>query len=354
MHTPLGSTRDISKMKHLYRFRTINSLFKFKELENQEIYFASPDQLNDPMEGFKDMIWCGDQVVWANLLKHYLLCLDDFFVLFLISNSSKDQKFQLSESKINIFKTKECFENSNQIDIYKEICNLFFSSQEIADFPKFLASRIKPIRKNELSIYLQSLHLHALNAIFSAYEKYAGIKNVLNGYELEAINLDGLSQINIIEENHSNAEDWAEKFFTFSGMILGEIGLITQFNHDNIKNNEMQFFSWFPKAYVKELEKLTYPNWYVACFMENDHNPSMWSHYADKHKGVCLKFKINSIDEKFFIRLSQTLNWDGRETKPTTHCHDNLFYKISNYTKVTRYSSPNFERMSNTACFNVP
>ncbi|WP_156829920.1 hypothetical protein [Methylovulum miyakonense] len=27
---------------------------------------------------------------------------------------------------------------------------------------------------------------------------------------------------------------------------------------------------------------------------------------------------------------------------------------ISNYTKVTRYSSPNFERMSNTACFNVP
>jgi hypothetical protein len=26
------------------------------------------------MEGFKDMFWLGDKIVWMNLLKHYLLC----------------------------------------------------------------------------------------------------------------------------------------------------------------------------------------------------------------------------------------------------------------------------------------
>jgi hypothetical protein len=44
----------------------------FRELENQEIYFASPQKLNDPMEGFKDIFWRGDEIIWANLLRHYL------------------------------------------------------------------------------------------------------------------------------------------------------------------------------------------------------------------------------------------------------------------------------------------
>ena len=61
---------------HLFRFRPIRALLDgFHELENEEIYFASPEQLNDPMEGFKDIFWRGDGIVWTNLLRHYLLCL---------------------------------------------------------------------------------------------------------------------------------------------------------------------------------------------------------------------------------------------------------------------------------------
>lgn len=39
--------------KLFYRFRKTQNIFDFKELENQEIYFASNEELNDPMEGFK-------------------------------------------------------------------------------------------------------------------------------------------------------------------------------------------------------------------------------------------------------------------------------------------------------------
>jgi hypothetical protein len=36
----------------LYRFRPLRRLLDQNELLNQEIFFASPDNLNDPMEGF--------------------------------------------------------------------------------------------------------------------------------------------------------------------------------------------------------------------------------------------------------------------------------------------------------------
>src|ERR1700677_2508651 len=63
-------------ISHLYRFRPISAVLdKYAELAKQEIYFSPPEELNDPMEGYKDVFWLGDRIVWRNLLRHYLLCL---------------------------------------------------------------------------------------------------------------------------------------------------------------------------------------------------------------------------------------------------------------------------------------
>lgn len=186
----------------MYRFRKIESLLEYKELEEQEIYFASPDKLNDPMEGFNDMFWSGDEVVWKNLLKHYLLCLNHFWGTFLRFETTNDEKRELTESDILILKIKENLETSNEIKLYEEICKIFFANETISKFPSFLASRKNPIRRNELSFHLKSLHLHALNAIFSAYEKHAGIKNIFQENKLKDIDLESLSQINRLEEEH--------------------------------------------------------------------------------------------------------------------------------------------------------
>jgi hypothetical protein len=77
MRHAFSSPRCGSKMiSHLYRFRsTLAVLDGFEELNKQEIYFSPPDQLNDPMEGYKDVFWSGDRIVWQNLLRHYVLCL---------------------------------------------------------------------------------------------------------------------------------------------------------------------------------------------------------------------------------------------------------------------------------------
>jgi hypothetical protein len=60
---------------YLYKFRPTKSLFEFKELEEQEFYFATLKELNDPMEGYKNIFLEGDEIVWRNFLRHYLLCL---------------------------------------------------------------------------------------------------------------------------------------------------------------------------------------------------------------------------------------------------------------------------------------
>ena len=46
-----------------YRFRSMKYLLgeKYQELERRSIYFANPDKLNDPMEGFRDIVWDGDK-----------------------------------------------------------------------------------------------------------------------------------------------------------------------------------------------------------------------------------------------------------------------------------------------------
>src|SRR5258706_3435777 len=60
----------------LYRFRPAGAVLdKYEELARQEIYFSPPEELNDPMEGYKDVFWLGDRIIWRNLLRHYLLCL---------------------------------------------------------------------------------------------------------------------------------------------------------------------------------------------------------------------------------------------------------------------------------------
>ena len=63
-------------MARIMRYRSIKNLLgEHKELEAQTIYFAGPDELNDPMEGFQDVFWEGDYVLWKNLIRHYVLCL---------------------------------------------------------------------------------------------------------------------------------------------------------------------------------------------------------------------------------------------------------------------------------------
>lgn len=49
----------------------------------------------------------------------------------------------------------------------------------------------------------------------------------------------------------------------------------------------------------------------LLCFTKNWHNPLMWSHYAEKHKGIALGFDVNEVFFEINYRKSRLLcDWD--------------------------------------------
>ncbi|MFB5285419.1 DUF2971 domain-containing protein [Peribacillus sp. Hz7] len=84
-------------------------------------------------------------------------------------------------------------------------------------------------------------------------------------------------------------------------------GTLMEFSHDMLKSwdNELllkyrdspklqSINIEFPQMYLDSVVELTYPEAYVACFMDNCSNSSIWGTYGNNHTGVCLKFKTNN------------------------------------------------------------
>ena len=113
--------------KEFYRFRSLKSLFEFKELENQEIYFASPEELNDPMEGFRDLVFKGDKIVWRNFFKHYLLCLERVSSLYIVAG---EEHHKITQDSIPVYDGFDDFPTPMYKESFERISNEFLISVE--------------------------------------------------------------------------------------------------------------------------------------------------------------------------------------------------------------------------------
>lgn len=66
----------------------------------------------------------------------------------------------------------------------------------------------------------------------------------------------------------------------------------------------------FPELYADQILELVYPNVYVACFMEDYRDSSIWGTYGYNHTGVCLKFKTDISSPK--LKLKGISSWSSR------------------------------------------
>lgn len=68
----------------------------------------------------------------------------------------------------------------------------------------------------------------------------------------------------------------------------------------NNNNKDKLNFIKYVDAFRKEIEELSavfFKNSSTACFSESNNDFLMWSHYADRHSGICLEFSPKIIDE---------------------------------------------------------
>jgi hypothetical protein len=111
-------------IQHLYRFRPVEAVLdEYEELAKQQIYFSTPGELNDPMEGYKDVFWSGDQIVWRNLLRHYVLCLLQTIYSCLILGP----EFERVDLKNIVFSAYDNLPDAPVRTIYRETCDRFFA-----------------------------------------------------------------------------------------------------------------------------------------------------------------------------------------------------------------------------------
>jgi hypothetical protein len=153
---------------HLYRFRPVSAILdKYEELAKQEIYFSPPEELNDPMEGYKNVFWSGDRIVWQNLLRHYLLCLLQTATPCIVMGPEFDRTLL----KTIVFSAFDNLPEAPVRAIYQGACDAFLADPQIQTLIDALTNRSTPVRRDELTHLLRAIHPFALTVLFKGLKR---------------------------------------------------------------------------------------------------------------------------------------------------------------------------------------
>lgn len=300
----------------LYRFRPLSRLLDKGELLNQEVFFASPDSLNDPMEGFRDIFWRGDAIVWENLFKHYLLCLEWGYSI--VSLGGEDEP--LSWKNIPIFNIDAIASTPQYKDRIDKLVAAFLGSGAVKGLVRSLAGRTHSIRREELAAYLQPVHTLALSFIQQNYRDHGLARPTESDPSVEAHlkqTMDQvkqlLDQVDRISANVPDPERAIAVLFMVHRHMIEEIMLLHRYNNadKSIEANRAFVLLEFPNEYVTKLETLVYPDWYTACFMKECRDSSVWGSYGDNHTAACLIFKVSNGVAPSSLRLKGIAGYNG-------------------------------------------
>ena len=306
-------------MAEFFRFRSIDALLgEHQELEKQTIYFASPEELDDPMEGLRDIVWDGDKIIWTNFFKHYIFCLNRCYLPLNITPNPR----KLDVGDIPILERWDQITTPIEEILFDDIWDRFFNLPHIPEIIEALSNIRRKIRYREIVFYLKSIQTCAL------------LGEILKSYNDHKL----IPEHNVFRQGSENSESLVMKHLLNTIKQTEKVGdehaLDALFHHydgenDNIRrtleNNasilytphlaksgeiDLTVMLDFPKVYVEQLDRLLWEKWYTACFTESYHNSSVWAKYADGHKGACLIFEAVEEDGSKNLKL----NWGSSLT----------------------------------------
>lgn len=297
-------------MPEVYRFRDIDKLLgeEYSELERQTIYFASPDQLNDPMEGVQDIVWRGDKIVWTNLFKHYVFCLNSFLLSFRVLGNYGD----LEAGYIPIMGRRDEPPASQMAELFNTVWNKIYEELGLSLLIENLERREREVRSSELQHYLYSSHFPMIARIQEAHVDYRIVPEE-ERLECQNLPLNALLEGDYFELLHkleSEHENFSENIFLHLQQITRGQRLRHKYNlrktrADKFEQNKQMILFDFTETYIEQLGKLLWPDWYAACFTRTFSNSSVWANYTDGHKGVCLIFETYESPDGISLELER-------------------------------------------------
>ena len=280
----------------VYKFRSTDRLLQDRELEEQYIFFASPEQLNDPTEGAHDIVWAGDAIVWENLFRHYLFCLASHAYF------CRALGVEISKSQVPVFSGVDESPTPELKDIINQCCNRIFNHTGIVDVIQLLADGEVKVRHLMLLHILSIFNTDALGVIPEVFSSHGSWipeqvrprdESHVRKFLLPMYQEYGFSDYSTIESN---------VFLRITADRNNSISVAALYNTRNMenalayKNLILAMFS-YPEMYIERLSDLIMDDWFVGSFSKSSRNSSVWANYADGHRGCCLIFDSPSTSE---------------------------------------------------------
>ena len=264
------------------------------------------------MEGFRDIVWQGDQIVWANLFRHYLYCLYLTYGYIGLVGDSKTVEPQ----EIPVMgRAWESFSEKIAVSGFDDIRERIFEKTHLDDFIAKIVQAKRKARREELLLYLQLLNGPALYEIRGADTT----AETASDDERREKSPSVFSHLANILDHAPQIEDerFLDSVFQFFSEWLATLSLGHKSHHKSAsknpwENNRRLLAYDFSGAYLVQLEQVLYPDCYVASFMRDYRNASVWGHYGDGHKGICLIFEADTTTEGNSLTLKQVTGFSTR------------------------------------------
>lgn len=304
---------------HLYRLRNIDRLLgNSQELRNQSIHFAEHAKLNDPMDGLRNLIWKGDGIVWENLFRNYIYSIHSAILSMLTTGRSVALEIPLED----LYERRGQRLGPQGHEMVEDICGRVFESTRLYDLVANLERSHRRIRREEVMVYLQTVHTTVLIEIKDTYRERGLISGEFQNSKRhrppESFHLLPTLFDQLTTDVDSERSDVSAGLFGWHNRLLHNVSIFSRSTlcKRQGKVNEIVLSNWdliildFPRVYLDSIERLAYPESYVASFMKDYGSSPAWAHYADNQEGVCLVFNAERIAEQLYIELQPAAECD--------------------------------------------
>lgn len=267
------------------------------ELEEGYIFASCPEDLNDPFEGYTKLYWAGDEIVWANLFKHYIYALGTHQIERM--GGVEHQPIPIVLSRAPEFLVR----------VYEEVSELILANNRLQAHIRELSYKERKVTKEELHCQFVAMHSFITDRLFFVFAKHRIVpeyKSIIQGKEFQFS--ETLLELQKYNNKYNQSSDEVElKFVLIAQKYKNE--LFKRSIVEKRSGNQCSQLIDFPSLYVEQLPNLTHSPWYVACFMSSCKNSAIWGSYGDNHKGACLIFDtIPNDDNEPCLML--TVPWD--------------------------------------------
>jgi len=330
---------------YIYRYRSLEKVHVFDEIENDYFYCSELSKLNDPVENKFNLIFEGDEIDFRGLLKYYIFCLMQ--TLFSIKVATDDDNDEIGYGLINkIANGNRFFYGFQNIPSHKEtfpeILDIIFNQKGYSKISKCLedASKIKQLKLNDIIFLFQMIYVDILNCILYVLEKKrcGTLKSgVIDSDEFKKqLNKTTIcDNVCKVIENLPKVEKWSDSFSIKLSNIIKQQHLFLDETNKTIRLKKDILFNKFTEIFFNNLYKICLGEKFVCCFSEDCENQLMWSHYANSDTGICFKYKAKKANENQYSVNLRIANGGSSHKNQNGEIETEKYYTTSEY-KITK------------------